>query len=276
MRDLVVVPGLRAAYAGVLAANLRHFGPGWECRAHTAEPRPPPGAPRRCAVEVRRGWKWASMLNLTAPLLAPGAPAPPARVLVLLDDVRIPPGFCMACFLRESRGLPVASPRVDNATWPATRGAHCEGGGAGAAGAGAPCPSAYIETYAKLYTRAALRCYLGMLGGGVLGEATQAVGWGYDRCLGAACPAARQYLLSRHRVVHLATSGGPGRLGRLAYAQSRRLQAWVRRRHGRACVPLGAGGGAPPFRPLLRAARTNERPRTKREGRAARPRPVPT
>ena len=146
-----------------------------------------------------------------------------------------------------------------------------------AAGAARAVPSAYIETYAKLYTRAALRCYLGMLGGGVLGEATQAVGWGYDRCLGAACRRARSTSCRatasstwRPRAASGASAGWRTRRAagcRRGSAAATGARAWPSAR---------AAARRPSARCYAGTARTNERPRTKREGRAARPRPVPT
>ena len=225
MSHLLVVPGLRQAYTDLLAENLRHFS-GWECRAYSAEALS--RWPSQCRLEIHSGWKWASMLNLTTSALDTRT----THILVLLDDVRIPEDFCMPCFLRDVRRHAVASPVVANATWPTTRGTYCTSGGS--------CQTGFLETYLKLFARPAFQCYARMFSSQVLDDATQAVGWGYDRCFAAMCPFFEQRLFRDYQVEHVATSGGLGYLSHVAYPQSRRLQRWVRQTSGRPCVRLGS------------------------------------
>jgi len=218
---MVVIPGLRQRYMDLVRENLRHFG-GWTCRAYSAETLTQ--WPPQCDVEIHRGWKWASMLNLTQLGFH-------THILVLLDDVRIPLNFCMSCFLRDSYGTSVTSPIVLNATWPTTRGSRCQS---------TRCNTNFIETYMKLFTLPALHCYFTMFDWSVLRDNTQAVGWGYDRCFKAACPRFKQRLFRSYQIEHVATSGGLGYLAHIAYPQSIRLQAWTRSRFNRPCLKLGS------------------------------------
>ena len=115
---------------------------------------------RRCRVELRLGWGWASLLNLTTPEVVAGYD----HIIVALDDIWLPPSFDTRAFVAEAsrHNLSRASPGVFGATYLSpSECINTTGSLACAATARACGPDCgarlvpYIESFLVLYTRAA-------------------------------------------------------------------------------------------------------------------------
>ena len=118
----------------------------------------------RCRVELRLGWGWASLLNLTTPEIVAGYD----HIMIALDDIWLPPSFDTWAFVAEAsrHNLSRASPGVYGAT-PASPSECINSTGplacaATAQACGPDCGARlvpYIETFLVLNTRAAWVCY---------------------------------------------------------------------------------------------------------------------
>mmetsp|Transcript_50539 Transcript_50539/g.107926 ORF Transcript_50539/g.107926 Transcript_50539/m.107926 type:complete len:373 (-) Transcript_50539:106-1224(-) len=171
--------------------NLPHFHD-WDCIAYTYIAVPPEeqfflsrDPDRRCRIETRVGWGWASLLNLTTP----GVVAGYTHVFVLLDDVLLPHfSFSLPRLLNQMHQtrVPVISPTI---------------AGASRLGLSPVVPRdlkptvpwdcvhdvPVMEIFATLFTNAAWRCLSSLFNDDILHTQSGAVGWGYDLCYMAHC-----------------------------------------------------------------------------------------
>ena len=221
-RGLVVVAALGAqSRLPIVGESLRHFDAAqWDCLAlaYAALPEPVPHVGSRCRLEMRPGWGWASLLNVTTPAVV----APYSHVFVLLDDILLPKAtFNLSTLLRAmgATNVSVISPAVAGASRSSMSVMQRPQGG--------PPPgkraigwwiqpdaepqcvraAATIEAFATLFTVEAWRCYHSMFDNSVLHDATGAVGWGYDICFAPHCAdspgGARQGIAVGQMAVHI-------------------------------------------------------------------------
>jgi hypothetical protein len=142
---------------------------------------------RRCRVEYRPRFKWASLLNATMERQWRVAHE---YVMVLLDDVVLRRGaFDASALLDLARRhrLDRVSPLVRGASWDIMR-PSAEDARRAANGTELRLTN-FLESYATLFTAAAWRCYSSMFADDILHNATDAIGYGYDHCFKAHCGA---------------------------------------------------------------------------------------
>ena len=191
-RGLVVVAALGSpSDLPLLASNLRHFDPLlWDCLAlaYAPLPQPMPHIGARCRVEMRLGWLWGSLLNLTTPALT----ASYSHVFVLLDDLVLPPttfNLTELVHIQQASGLDAISPTIAGASRGTMSPAQVPVWKTGTERPGAVCVHLVnvIELFATLFIEPAWRCFHSMFDNRVLHNATHAVAWGYDICFQAHC-----------------------------------------------------------------------------------------
>ena len=189
------------------SATLRAHFSGWDCLAlawsKDVLTSSDPGAvyiAQRCRVEVRLRMRWGSMQNLTTPAIV----APYDYIMIVVDDLIVPPSFNATRFVEDARrhNLSKAAPTVWGiptfqgpvAAWQSigTSFEHVRYAQRSCAAAGGRCSvrlTSWVETFMTLYTRAAWECHFSMFDDSILHDDRGVVGYGYDRCFKKHCGA---------------------------------------------------------------------------------------
>ena len=231
------------------SATLRDHFEGWDCVAlawsAAVTTSNDPGAVfirRRCRVILRVGMRWGSLQNLTTPEMV----RPYDYVMIVLDDLIVPPSFNATRFVEDARrhNLSKAAPTVWGIQTHAgpvaafqsigTSYEHVAYAQRSCATAGGSCSvrlTTWVETFMTLYTRAAWECHWTMFDDSILHDDAKAIGYGYDRCFKLHCGAQhqRQGVLLDYAVTHMpgastaAADHPPGLEGSGGNSSGRRL-----------------------------------------------------
>lgn len=236
--ECVVVSSLsHASNKSVVASNLALFPDTWEriCLAHERVT-PPSGCGR---LVVHPGFMWSSVLNASR-----GFTRRCSTVALLLDDVRLDTDPLLVLDAMRTHSLDVATPRVLYASHAFMK-APFPPAGVGEE-KGCVIEARMVEFFATFFTGRAWACAMSLFAADALGTDTLGIGWGYDVCLGAACPGQRMGVVLDAQATHLKSGEGwtfPSQGRRLTlrgiderHSQARLVREWAERTTGRRCI----------------------------------------
>ena len=193
IRGLLVVAALgRSERFHIVRENLKRFdhtAGNWDCLlyAHSAQAEAESqsfklSTGKSCTMQVRLGWKWASLLNLTTPSITYKY----THVFVLLDDILLPSktfNLARLLQLQESSEMAMISPSIVGASRLEMQPPH-------RSELGSNCVRQVknvIEIFATSFRVKSWECLHEMFNNDVLHTSSEAIGWGYDLCYLAHC-----------------------------------------------------------------------------------------